>query len=416
MSQHPNSRRVVITGMGAISPVGNTVPEMWEGFVTGRQGCDYITLFDRSEIETQIACEVKGFDPAAHLGAKEARKLDRFAQLALVAAREALDDAGLAIGPHNTHRIAVYTGSAMGGTTAMANERATMLQRGARRVSPFAVPMMLADSAAGQVSITFGIRGPNLNIAAACAGANSAIGEAAELIRAGRADAALAGGSEAPVNAFTICAYNNMNALSGRNDDPATASRPFDATRDGFVPGEGAGFVVLESLDHARARGARIQAELVGYGYSSDAGHITAPDVNGAAVSMRMALEQAGLAPDQIDYLNAHGTSTPINDSNETAAIKLVFGEAAPALAISSTKSVTGHLLGATGALEAIACVKAIEAGVIPPTMNYRTPDPACDLNYTPNGAVKADVDVAMSNAFGFFGHNACLVFQRFTD
>jgi 3-oxoacyl-[acyl-carrier-protein] synthase II len=274
--------------------------------------------------------------------------------------------------------------------------------------------MMLADSAAGQVSIAFGIRGPNFNIVAACAGANSAIGEACELIRAGRADVALAGGSEAPVNAFTLCAYNNMNALSGRNDDPGAASRPFDAARDGFVAGEGAGFVVLESLAHARARGARVQAELVGYGYSSDAGHITAPDVNGAAASMRMALAEAGIAPGEVSYLNAHGTSTPINDSNETQAIKHVFGEAAHSLPISSTKSVTGHLLGATGAIEAIACVRAIQSGIIPPTMNYRTPDPECDLDYTPNSAVRLDVDVAMSNAFGFFGHNACLIFRRF--
>jgi 3-oxoacyl-[acyl-carrier-protein] synthase II len=408
--------RVVITGLGALTPVGNTAAETWEGLVVGRQGCDFISLYDRADTETQIACEVKGFDPAAHLGAKEARKLDRFAQMALVAAKEALTDAQLQIGPHNTHRVAVYTGSGVGGTTTLTSEYRTLLQKGARRVGPFAMPMLLPDAAAGQISIAFGIRGPNLNFNSACASANNAIGEAFELIRAGRADAALAGAGEAPVNPLMIAAFHNMGALSGCNDDPQHASRPFDKTRDGFVIAEGAAFVVLESLAHAQARGARIHAELVGYGTSSDAGHITAPDVNGAAYAMQMALAQTALAPGEVDYINAHGTSTPINDSNETKAIKLIFGESAGSVPISSTKSMTGHLLGATGAVEAVACVKAIQHGVIPPTVNYREPDPECDLNYTPNGAVKADVSVAMSNSFGFFGHNACLVIKRFSD
>ena len=407
---------IVITGMGAITPVGNTVAETWEGLITGRSGCDQISLFDVAESEVKIACEVKGFDPAAHMNVKEARKLDRFSQLALVAAREAITDAELPINASNTHRIAVYAGSGMGGTTALTSEHRTMLSKGTRRVGPFAVPMLLIDAACGQISIAFGIRGPNLNIASACASAANAIGEAAELIRAGRADAAIAGGSEAPVNAFTLAAFNNMGALSGNNADPQHASRPFDKTRDGFVAGEGAAFLVLESLEHALARNARIHAEIVGYGVSSDASHITNPDVTGAAMSMRFALQQAGLAPEQIDYINAHGTSTPINDSNETAAIKSVFGEHAPRVPISSTKSMTGHMLGATGAVEAIACVKAIHDGVIPPTINYREPDPACDLNYTPNGAAKVDVTLAMSNSFGFFGHNACLVFRRFDE
>ena len=410
------ARRIVITGMGAITPVGNTVCETWEGLVTGRPGGVGITLFDTSQSDVKIACEVKGFDPSAHMNAKEARKLDRFAQLALVAAREAITDAKLSIHAGNTHRIAVYAGSAMGGTTALTTEHQTLLNRGARRVSPFAVPMLLSDAACGQISITFGIRGPNWNIASACASAANAIGEAAELIRAGRADAAIAGGSEAPVNAFTLAAFNNMGALSGNNADPEHASRPFDQTRDGFVAGEGAAFVVLESLAAARERGAPIHAELIGYGVSSDAAHITNPDVTGAATSIRYALAQAGILPGDVGYINAHGTSTPINDSNETAAIKSVFGQAASGVPISATKSMTGHMLGATGAVEAITCIKAIQAGLIPPTINYRDPDPVCDLNYTPNSARKAEVHIALSNSFGFFGHNACLVFRRFED
>jgi 3-oxoacyl-[acyl-carrier-protein] synthase II len=410
------SQRVVITGMGAITPVGNSVAEMWEGFVMGRQGVDFITLFDTTESEVKIAGEVKNFDPNALMSPKEARKLDRFAQMAYASAKEALDQSGLKIDQSNTHRIGVLTGSGVGGTTTLTNEHKVMLQRGVKRVSPFTMPMLLADSACGVLTIQFGIRGPSANFATACASSATAIGEAMEMIRAGRIDAALAGGSEAPIHPFGLAAFNNMGALSTFNDDPQHASRPFDATRTGFIAGEGAGFVMLESLAHAKARGATILAELAGYGATSDAGHITTPDVHGAALSMQLALKQAGLTPADVDYINAHGTSTPINDSNETRAIKLVFGEAAEGVPISSTKSMTGHLLGATGALEAIVLVKAIETGVIPPTVNYRTPDPECDLNYVPNGAISGDVDVAMSNSFGFFGHNACLVVKRFAD
>jgi 3-oxoacyl-[acyl-carrier-protein] synthase II len=414
MNMLNETQRVVITGMGALSPVGNTVAEMWEGFVTGRQGVGFITLYDNAESEVKIAGEVKGFDPAALMSAKEARKLDRFAQLAFAAAKEALDQSGLKINEGNTHRIGVLTGSGVGGTTTLTTEHKVMMNRGVRRVSPFTMPMLLADSACGVLTIQFGIRGPSANFNTACASSATAIGEAFEMIRAGRIDAALAGGSEAPVHPFGLTAFNNMGALSTYNDDPEHASRPFDATRSGFVAGEGAGFVMLESLAHAKARGATILAELAGYGATSDAGHITTPDVNGAALSMQLALRQAGLTPDDVHYINAHGTSTPINDSNETKAIKLVFGDAAANVPISSTKSMTGHLLGATGALEAITCVKAIETGVIPPTVNYRTPDPECDLNYVPNGAISSDVRVAISNSFGFFGHNACLVVRRF--
>lgn len=410
------TQRVVITGMGALSPVGNSVAEMWEGFVTGRPGVDFITLFDTAESEVKIAAEVKGFDAGALLGAKEARKLDRFAQMAYAAAKEALDHSGMQIDERNTHRIGVLAGSGTGGTTALTNEHKVMLQRGVKRVGPFAMPMLLTDSACGVLTIQFGIRGPSANYATACASSSTAIGEAMEMIRAGRIDAALAGGSEAPINPFALAAFNNMGALSTYNDDPQHASRPFDATRSGFVAGEGAGFLMLESLAHAKARGANVLAEIAGYGATSDAGHITTPDVHGAARSMQLALQQADLTPADVDYINAHGTSTPINDSNETKAIKLVFGEMAERVPISSTKSMTGHLLGATGALEAIACVKAIETGVIPPTVNYRTPDAECDLNYVPNGAITGEVNVAMSNSFGFFGHNACLVVRRFVE
>lgn len=407
------SQRVVITGMGALSPVGNSVADLWEGFVTGRQGVDFITLFDMAESEVKIAAEVKGFDAGALLGAKEARKLDRFAQLAYAAAKEALDQSGLQIHERNTHRIGVLAGSGLGGTTSFTNEHKVMLQRGVKRVGPFTMPMMLIDSACGVLTIQFGIRGPSANYATACASASTAIGEAMEMIRAGRIDAALAGGSEAPINPLALAAFNNMGALSTYNDDPQHASRPFDATRSGFVAGEGAGFLMLESLAHARTRNATVLAEIVGYGATSDAGHITTPDVHGAARSMQLALQQAGLTPNDVDYINAHGTSTPINDSNETQAIKRVFGDAAERVPISSTKSMTGHLLGATGALELIACVKAIETGVIPPTVNYREPDPECDLNYVPNGAMAGEVNVAMSNSFGFFGHNACLIVKK---
>ncbi|MDW8396522.1 MAG: beta-ketoacyl-ACP synthase II, partial [Anaerolineae bacterium] len=361
--------RVVVTGLGAVTPLGNTVSETWNALVAGKSGCGLITLFDTADYEVKIACEVKGFDPVSHFGAKEARRLDRFAQFALVAAREALQDAGLTITAANRDRVAVLTGSALGGSISTLQEHTALLERGPRRVSPFAIPMLLADAASGQLSIAFGIRGLNLNIASACASAANAIGEAMWLIRTGRADVVLAGGSEAPIHPFILTAFHNMNALS-TDTTPERASRPFDATRNGFVIGEGAAFVVLESLAHAQARSAQVLAELSGYGATSDAGHITAPDVGGAAEAVRLALHDAGVRPEQVDYINAHGTSTPLNDRNETEAIKRVFGEHAYRVPISSTKSMTGHLLGATGALELIVCVKAIQTGCIPPTIN----------------------------------------------
>ncbi len=415
MAQHTHAprRRVVITGVGAVTPLGNSVQATWQAMCRGESGGGRITRFDTSQTEVQIACEVKGFDPLAHFGAKEARKLDRFAQFALVAAEEALHDAGLAVSGEPSDRVAVVMGSAIGGVTAYGQEQRLMFERGARRVSPFAIPMLLSDAAAGQISMRFGIRGPNLNIVSACASAANAIGEALEMLRHGRADVALAGGSEAPIEPFILTAFHNMGALSQHNEDPPRASRPFDATRDGFVAGEGAAILVLETLEHAQQRDAHIYAELIGYGVTSDARHITQPDVRGPARAMQLALQDARLSPADVDYINAHGTSTPANDANETRAIRLVFGERAPNVPISSTKSMTGHLLGATAALEVIACALAMRDGIIPPTINYATPDPNCDLDYVPNTARPASVHVALSNAFGFFGHNACLVLRR---
>ena len=406
--------RVVITGMGAITPLGHDVQTTWTAVIAGKSGVDYITLFNHEHLDVHIAAEVKGFDPNAHFGSKDARRLDRVSQLALVAAKQALDDSGLVINEDNTFDIAVVVGSGIGGITTLLNEHQVMLTKGHRRISPFTVPMMLPDTATGQIAIHFGIRGPNICVVTACASGANAIGEAFEMIRAGRAVAALAGGSETPINPFSMSAFNNMGALSSYNDDPQGASRPFDKTRNGFVTGEGAAMLVLESLEHAQARGARIYAEIVGYGCTNDAFHITAPDTRGPAMAMRRALKQAGLAPSQVDYLNAHGTSTPLNDLNETRAIKDVFGEAAYDLHISSTKSMTGHAFGAVGALEVIFCVKAINEGIIPPTINYVHPDPECDLHYTPNVAVRKPVRVAMSNSFGFGGHNGCIVVREF--
>lgn len=413
---HQGHHRVVITGMGLVSPMGNDVPSSWQALLAAKSGCAPITLYDRTQTDVQIACEVKGFDPAAHFGPRDARRLDRCAQFALVATREALQDAGLTLNEDNTYDVGVVLGSGIGGISTLTAEHAVMLQKGPKRVSPFAVPMMLPDTATGQVAMHFGIRGPNYCVVSACASGTNAIGEAFELLRAGRAQAVITGGTEAPINAFSIAAFNNMGALSTYNDDPEGASRPFDATRNGFVCGEGAGILVLETLEHARARGARIHAEVLGYGVTADAHHITAPDVKGPAMAMRAAMAQAGISPSQIDYLNAHGTSTPLNDSNETRAIKMALGDAACDVHISSTKSMTGHLLGAAGALEAIICVKSIQEGVILPTINFHHPDPECDLNYTPNSVVRKPVRIAMSNSFGFGGHNGCLVIGRYAE
>jgi 3-oxoacyl-[acyl-carrier-protein] synthase II len=408
--------RVVITGMGCVSPLGNNVQSAWETAVAGKSGAGPITLFDAKDFETRFAAEVKGFDPVALFGRKEARRMDRYTQFAVAATKEALADAHLEINDENRERIGVYIGTGIGGISTLLAEVEVFREKGPRRVSPFLVPMMLPDTAGAQVSILFGMRGPNLGINAACATGSNTIGEAAEVIRRGAADVMLAGGSEAGIVPLAVAGFSVMGATSTRNDAPEKASRPFDKDRDGFVVGEGGAVVVLESEEHAQARGAHMYGEVLGYGITNDAYHISAPLENGAGAvtCMRLALKQAQLKPEDIDYLNAHGTSTPINDKSETAAVKTVFGEKAYDLAISSTKSMTGHLLGAAGALEAIFCVKALLHAILPPTINYETPDPECDLDYVPNQSRKKPVRRVMSNSFGFGGHNACLILGQY--
>ena len=410
------SRRVVITGMGCISPVGNNVKETWDSILAGKSGAGMITHFDASKHKTRFAAEVKGFDPVVLVGQREARKMDRFTQFATAVAMEALEQSGLKIDESNRDRVGVMIGTGIGGIGSLLEQVEVMRERGPDRVSPFLVPMMISDSAAGMLAIRFGARGPNMAIATACASGNNAIGEALEIIRRGAADAMMAGGSEAALVPVAMAGMNVMTALSTRNDDPQTASRPFDKDRDGFLMGEGAGMLILESLEHAQARGANILCELTGYGTTDDAHHISAPAENGAgaAIAMKLALEDANLDLGEVGYINAHGTSTPLNDKSETAAIKTVFGEQAYNIPISSTKSMTGHLLGASGALEAVFCILAIREEILPATINYRTPDPECDLDYVPNQPRKASPKHVMSNSFGFGGHNATLIFSRF--
>jgi 3-oxoacyl-[acyl-carrier-protein] synthase II len=404
--------------MGAITPIGNDVETFWQNVVAGCSGVGPITLFDASAMKTRIAAEVKGFDPEAWFGRKEARRMDRYAQFALAATQQALQDACLDPAQVDRERVGVILGTGIGGIGAMVQGVETLITRGPDRISPLTVPMMLADTAPGLIAIAYGFRGLNMAVVTACASGANAIGEAMRLIRQGDADVVIAGGAEAAILPVAVAAFNAMGAISTRNEEPERASRPFDRTRDGFVMGEGAGILILEGLEHAQARGARVYAEVVGYGTSADAYHITAPPENGegAALAMRRALADAGLSPRDIDYINAHGTSTPLNDRSETQAIKAVFGEAAYNVPISSTKSMIGHLLGAAGAVEAIVCIRAITDGVIPPTINYEHPDPECDLDYVPNGARRKPVRAAMSNSFGFGGHNACLIFQRYED
>jgi 3-oxoacyl-[acyl-carrier-protein] synthase II len=408
-------RRVVITGLGAITPIGNDVPSMWAAMLDGRSGAGPITQFDASAFETQFAAEVKDFDPGVWITYKEVRRMDRFTHFAVAASAQAIADSGLHVTPENSKRIGAVVSSGIGGIGTILEEVEVLREKGPRRVSPFLVPKMLSDSASGQVAIHFGLRGPNMSIVSACATGSNTIGEAGEMIRRGVADVMLAGGAEAGLVPVAVAAFNAMGAISRRNDAPAKASRPFDADRDGFVIGEGSGVLILESLEHAEARSARIYAELIGYGATADAYHATAPEPSGegAAVAMQMALDQFRLDPSQIDYLNAHGTSTPLNDKTETLAIKQVFGPHAYRLPISSTKSMIGHLMGAGGAVEAIVCVKALQEGILPPTINYETPDPDCDLDYIPNTARRLSIQTAMSNSFGFGGHNACVILRK---
>ena len=408
--------RVVITGMGAITPLGLDVTTTWEGLIAGKSGIDHIALFDASPYETRFAGEVKGFEPTKYVGRKEARRMDRFSQFAVAASMQAIWDAGLEINDGNRETTGVLIGSGIGGLLTLSEQVRILIEQGPDRVSPFLVPMMIADMASAQVSITLGARGPNFCPTSACSSGSDAIGTAYELVKRGDAQVMLAGGSEAIITPIGVAGFNANRALSKRNDAPQQASRPFDAERDGFVIGEGAAVLVLEDLASARERGARILGEIIGYGASSDAVHITQPseDGEGAARAMKMALRKAGLSPDEVGYINAHGTSTPLNDKVETMAIKSVFGDCAYRVPISSTKSMLGHLLGAAGAIEGVICIKTIETGMIPPTINHTVPDPECDLDYVPNTARQARVSTAMSNSFGFGGHNSVLVFQEY--
>ncbi|MEY4353988.1 MAG: beta-ketoacyl-ACP synthase II [Cyanobacteriota bacterium] len=408
-------RRVVVTGLGAVTPIGNDVREYWEGLRSGRNGVAGITLFDASRHACRFAAEVKNFNPAGWLEPKEAKRWDRFCQFGVVAAKQAVRHAGLVIDASNAQRVGVAIGSGVGGLLMMESQAHVLADRGPDRVSPFCVPMMIPNMATGLAAIALGAKGPSSAVATACAAGSNAIGDAFRLIQLGLADAMVCGGAESAITPLGVAGFASAKALSFRNDDPATASRPFDLERDGFVIGEGAGVLVLESLSHAEARGATVLAEIVGYGTTCDAHHITAPSPGGVggAEAMRLALADARLEPDAVDYVNAHGTSTQANDSNETAAIKAALGEKAYRTPVSSTKSMTGHLLGGSGGIEAVAAILAIGDNVIPPTINYSTPDPACDLDVVPNIAREHPVNVVLSNSFGFGGHNVCLAFRR---
>ena len=409
-------RRVVVTGIGLVSPVGLTREETWGSLLAGESGIDRISSFDAEELETTIAGEVKGFDPTSYVGRKEARRMDRFVQFAVAATLEAMEQASLEVNDGNSERVAVIISSGIGGIITLSEQIGVMDSRGASRVSPFLVPMMLPDMASGQVSMLVGAKGPNFATVSACSSGADAVGNAFELVRRGTAEIALTGGAEAAICPIGVAGFNACKALSKRNDEPGRASRPFDAGRDGFVLGEGAGVLVLESAESAADRGVEPIGEIVGYGSTADAHHITqpAPGGEGGARAMKAALEQAGLQPGDVDYVNAHGTSTPLNDKYETMAMKAVFHERAYEVPISSTKSMTGHLLGAGGSLEAGITVLAIRDGALPPTINLEESDPDCDLDYTPNSARERAVKVAMSNSFGFGGHNASLVFREF--
>ena len=408
-------QRVVVTGVGAVTPVGNDVATMWDNLVAGRSGVDKITSFDASQLKVQIAAEVKGFDPQTYMDRRDVRHLDRYAHFATAAAIQAVQDSCLKVADEDPRRVGVIVGSGIGGLNTTLQQYDVLKERGPRRVGPFTIPAMLSNTASGHIAILFGARGPNLAPTLACATGTAAVGEAFTLIRHGIVDVMIAGGAEAAICDLSVAGFENMGALSANNQAPERASRPFDAKRDGFVIGEGAGILVLESLAHARARGALIHGEIVGYGLTADASHATAPrsDGLGAFEAMQTALLQAGLPAEEVGYINAHATSTPLGDAGETTAIKRLFGAHAYRLAVSSTKSMMGHLLGAAGAVEAIICLKTLQTGVIPPTINYETPDPACDLDYVPNVARRRRVQTALSNSFGFGGHNASLLIKR---
>jgi 3-oxoacyl-[acyl-carrier-protein] synthase II len=410
------TNRVVITGLGVTSPVGNDVNTFWESLCGGKSGIDVVTAFDPSDYPTKIAGEVKDIDFGKYIEAKEVKRCDRVILLGVAAAAMAVEDSGLDLPNEDLDRIGVIIGSGVGGLKTMETEQTKLIQKGPSRVSPFLIPMIITDMPAGRISMQYGMRGPNYAVVSACASAGHSIGDAYMMIKCGMMDVALAGGTEAVITPLSFAGFCSMKAMSTRNDIPSKASSPFDIKRDGFVMGEGSGIVVLESLEHALKRGAKIYGEMLGYGATGDAYHLTqpAPEGAGAQASMRMALKSANLSPEKIDYINAHGTSTPFNDMGESFAISKVFGEAANKLNISSTKSMTGHLLGASGGIEFIASILAIRDGIIPPTINYEDPDPECPLNYTPNVAVKRETRYAMSNSFGFGGHNVSLVVGKY--
>ncbi len=409
-------RRIVVTGLGLLTPLGIGVEKSWEGLVQGRSGIRRITHFDPAAFATQIAGEVEGFNPEDYIEPKEIKKMDRFIHFGVAAATMAVEDSQLKIDQGNAERVGVYVGAGMGGLSTIEHYHKVLLERGPRRITPFFIPMLIINLAAGQISIRFGAKGPNVAPATACATGSHSIGEAFKVIQRGDADVMIAGGTESVITTMGIGGFNAMKALSTRNDEPEKASRPFDRDRDGFVMGEGAGILVIEELNHALERKARIYAELTGYGLTADAYHITspAPEGEGAARCMAIALRDAGVEPGEVDYINAHGTSTKYGDELETSAIKTVFGEHAYKLAVSSTKSMTGHLLGAAGGVEAVVCCLSIKDGIIPPTINLDNPDPECDLDFVPHTARRKEVRCSMSNSFGFGGTNACLIFKKF--
>jgi 3-oxoacyl-[acyl-carrier-protein] synthase II len=409
-------RRVVVTGLGLITPLGTGIQKTWEGICKGASGIDRITTFDTSEFPVQIAGEVKDFNAEDFIERKEIKKMDVFIQYALSAGSMAIEDAGLKITEENADRVGVIVGAGIGGIQTIERYHSVLLENGQRRISPFFIPMLITNLAAGQISMRFGARGPNSCVTTACAAGTHAIGDSFKIIQRGDADAMIAGGSESAITPLTIAGFANMKALSSRNDSPQKASRPFDVERDGFVIAEGAGIIVLEELEVALARRAKIYAEVIGYGMTADAYHMTAPDPEGRGVinCMRVALRDAGIAPEAVNYINAHGTSTPYNDKHETTAIKHVFGEHVHQLAVSSTKSMTGHLLGAAGGVEAAFCALALSEGIVPPTINYEHPDPECDLDYVPNHARHIDLENVISNSFGFGGTNACIVLKKY--
>lgn len=409
-------KRVVVTGMGVISPVGTGLNKFWDSLVKGKSGIDKITRFDTSDLPSRIAGEVRDFNPEAYIEKKELKRLDRFTQFAISATKMALEDADLDLSTVDKTRIGVILGSGIGGNATWEEQHSILLSKGPKRVSPFFIPMMIVNMASGQVSMAFGLKGPNFTVVTACASGTNAIGEAFRTLQRGDADIIISGGTEAPITMLSLAGFSSMKALSSRNDEPSLASRPFDRERDGFVMGEGAGILVMESLDSALKRNAKIYGEVVGYGSTADAYHLTqpSPEGEGASRAMEAAISDAGISPSDVDYINAHGTSTPLNDKFETMAIKNTFGEHAYKLAVSSTKSMTGHLLGAAGAVEIVATLLSVYNDEIPPTINYENPDPECDLDYVANRAVKRTVNIALSNSMGFGGHNACIIVKKF--